>query len=277
MNDESKELAGAALGSLMDAATKNRSESKADPVNIAWGFLTSNYFSEKSKAFTLRWWRDEFYVWSDGVYSRLADSELAVIITQHLQAMRDFGQVGYSTRLRNEIIECIKGIVRIPAEVELDSWMHDELRGSAIVADNCIVDVDCAGEENQPHTSEHDPQYFTLSRVKWRYKPEAKCPQWLAFLDEIMDADAQRIQLLQQWAGYLLSHNLAYQKFLLCVGQGANGMGVFFSVMERLVGEENCSHVPLASFGNRFALGSTLGKAIAERRQRHMRTILFAD
>jgi P4 family phage/plasmid primase-like protien len=282
MDDERKELAAAALGGLMDAATKNRSGDFDDPVNIAWGFLTANYFNERLRAFTLRWWRDEFYLWTDGVYRPLADSELAVIITQHLQAMRDFGQVGYSTRLRNEIIECLKGIVRIPAEVELDSWMHDDLRGSAIVADNGIIDVDCAGEENHPHVSEHDPRYFTFSRVKWRYKPEAQCPLWLSFLNDIMDSDAERILLLQQWAGYLLSRNLAYHKFLLCVGQGANGKGVFFSIMERLVGEENCSHVPLAAFGNRFALGSTLGKALntssesSEQLEKHAEALLRA-
>jgi putative DNA primase/helicase len=283
MDGESKQMAAAALGGLMGMAVKNNeSRDAADPVNVAWGFLTGNYLNERLRAFTLRWWRDEFYLWKDGVYRPLADSELAVIITQHLQAMREFGQVGYSTRLRNEIIECIKGIVRIPAEVELDSWMHDDLRGTATVADNCIIDVDCAGEENQPHTCEHDPRYFTLSRVQWRYKAEAGCPQWLAFLDEIMDSDSERIRLLQQWAGYLLSRNLAYHKFLLCVGQGANGKGVFFSIMERLVGEENCSHVPLASFGNRFALGSTLGKALntssesSEQLEKHAEALLKA-
>lgn len=50
------------------------------------------------------------------------------------------------------------------------------------------------------------------------------------------------------------------QKFLLCVGEGANGKGVLFDVIQALVGVENCSQVPISRFGDRFALYSTIGK-----------------
>jgi len=65
---------------------------------------------------------------------------------------------------------------------------------------------------------------------------------------------------VQQWCGYLLRPDQSLQKFLLAVGDGANGKGVVFKVIERLIGSENCSHVPLVQFGKDFALVEALGK-----------------
>jgi putative DNA primase/helicase len=68
--------------------------------------------------------------------------------------------------------------------------------------------------------------------------------------------------LLQQWCGYLFRPDLREQKFLLCTGEGANGKGVFFEVVQALVGEENCSQVGLSRFNSPFALYETLGKVV---------------
>ena len=73
------------------------------------------------------------------------------------------------------------------------------------------------------------------------------------------------VSLLQQWVGYLFRPDLNEQKFLLCTGEGANGKGVFFKVIQALLGEHNCSELGLSSFNpkiNRFGLYTTLGKMV---------------
>jgi putative DNA primase/helicase len=52
------------------------------------------------------------------------------------------------------------------------------------------------------------------------------------------------------------------QKFLLIAGDGQNGKTVFTTILEKMVGEDNVSHVPLSQFCNQFALAPTLGKVL---------------
>jgi P4 family phage/plasmid primase-like protien len=68
--------------------------------------------------------------------------------------------------------------------------------------------------------------------------------------------------LLQQWCGYLLLPTLKYQKFVICVGDGANGKGVFFDTIAAALGRKNVSNVPLARFDNAYAMFGTYGKLV---------------
>jgi P4 family phage/plasmid primase-like protien len=77
-----------------------------------------------------------------------------------------------------------------------------------------------------------------------------------------MGGDREFVDLLQRWVGYLFRSDLREQKFLLCVGEGANGKGVLSDVIQELVGRDNCSQVGLARFANPFALYATLGKVV---------------
>ncbi|MCH8063004.1 MAG: hypothetical protein IH861_10925 [Chloroflexi bacterium] len=74
--------------------------------------------------------------------------------------------------------------------------------------------------------------------------------------------DEEYVALLQQWCGYLLRPDLREQRFLLTVGEGANGKSVFSEVVETFIGKENCSHVSLCRFSTQFGLHSTLGKLV---------------
>jgi P4 family phage/plasmid primase-like protien len=50
------------------------------------------------------------------------------------------------------------------------------------------------------------------------------------------------------------------QKFLMMVGEGANGKSVVCAVLTGMLGENNVSSVPLELFDNKFRLAGTLGK-----------------
>ena len=108
----------------------------------------------------------------------------------------------------------------------------------------------------------HTPQYFSTARLPYNYDKGARCPRWEAFLDDVMQADTQRSELLQEWAGYMLTDSLRFQKFMLLAGEGGNGKTVFTTLIEKMVGLENVSHIPLSLFGDKFSLASTLGKML---------------
>ena len=78
------------------------------------------------------------------------------------------------------------------------------------------------------------------------------CVRWEQFLDEVTVGDGDLKLLLQMWFGYCLSVDTSQQKFLLVVGDGANGKSVLFSILAELLGDANVSHIPLELFGKEF-------------------------
>lgn len=68
------------------------------------------------------------------------------------------------------------------------------------------------------------------------------------------------MDVLQEWAGYLLTNSNDLQKFLVLEGDGGNGKTVYFAAMTAMLGEANVSHVSIENFEGRFELGTTIGK-----------------
>jgi putative DNA primase/helicase len=58
----------------------------------------------------------------------------------------------------------------------------------------------------------------------------------------------------------MLLPDTGQQSFLVLEGEGANGKSVYMAGLEAMLGEDNCSHVPLELFGDRFSRTQTLGK-----------------
>jgi P4 family phage/plasmid primase-like protien len=159
---------------------------------------------------------------------------------------------------------CLAGTeqVHIPESCEPNCWLDGLSRGPVAVFNNGNVYLQALDEAGRPKMDRHSPAYFTLTKLPYDYDPDAGCPRWREFLLDVMEGDAERIKLLQQWAGYLLSSDVKQQKFLLIAGDGQNGKTVFATILEKMVGEDNVSHVPLSQFCNQFTLSPTLGKVL---------------
>jgi putative DNA primase/helicase len=69
------------------------------------------------------------------------------------------------------------------------------------------------------------------------YDPEATCPRWLQFLDEVFLSNAELIAYIQRAIGYCLTGDTREQKLFLCHGTGANGKSVFLEILVALLGD----------------------------------------
>jgi P4 family phage/plasmid primase-like protien len=243
------------------------------------------YLDGKQADWKIRWWRGGFYEWHKGRYTQVDDGEMSAQVAGFLQ---DLNRPTFcyeppdppikitQTLVRNILLNVSAiGGVYLPDWRELNNWTDVVMAGgdpSQLLAgagkagkitisflNGLVMFGDSTGE---PEFCEHTPKYFSLARLPYNYEKDAKCPKWLEFLDDVMEGDGERVELLQQWSGYLLTNALKHQKFLLIAGEGGNGKTVFTSVLEKMVGEENVSHVPLCCFGDRFALATTLGKML---------------
>ncbi|MCP4612711.1 MAG: hypothetical protein GY845_28780 [Planctomycetes bacterium] len=213
----------------------------------------------ENKGKKLRYWQGQFYLWRDGRFYEVPNEEMEVIITRFLMSKE--------IRIEDNLYRSIKRVLAklgfIQSDIMPNSWLENINGAKLIVAKNgniSLVDFDDYG---RPKLLPHTPLFFTFSKLPYNYDPTAEYPQWMKFLDEIMSSDKERIRFLQQWTAYVLfTEDLKEQKFLICVGEGANGKTVFSKILEMLVGRENCSHLQLAQLGYDFALECTIGKKL---------------
>jgi P4 family phage/plasmid primase-like protien len=120
---------------------------------------------------------------------------------------------------------------------------------------NCVVNV-LTGE-----THPHDPKYGFFSVLPHAYDPRATCPAWDKFILEICSHDEEKVESLEEFAGYCISGDEYWlQKALLLVGSGANGKSVFMETLGAVVGKENHSAIPFKDLRNKEMRSRLLSK-----------------
>lgn len=107
------------------------------------------------------------------------------------------------------------------------------------------------------------PVRFNLSALPFGYDPHANCPEWLRFLGQILDADAEAHDLLQEWFGYVLVGDTSQQKILNVVGPKRGGKGTILRVLTALVGQDAVAQPTLDSLAGTFGEQPLIGKRLA--------------
>jgi putative DNA primase/helicase len=246
-----------------------------DPHRLARVFL-SDWARDAAGNLRLRYWRGEWWYWSDDRYDRLPESDLTARITQAIK--RDFDRAAANANtggnakvlpvtrsLVGNVKQAVASITLIDAAIEQPAIVGTgETAQSFLSFTNGIVDLDqlVARADFPPKPTPHTPNWFSTVKFSYAYNPHATCPQWLGFLDTMLERDRERIDLLQEMFGYCLTFDTSRQKFFVLEGDGSNGKSVVLSVLTELVDRSNVSNVPLELFGERFQLASTIGKLV---------------
>lgn len=91
------------------------------------------------------------------------------------------------------------------------------------------------------------------------YNPDAKCPRFLQYLDEVINVD--QIPLIQEMMGYFLVPVTRGQKCFVIVGEGGAGKSQLLLVLnDILLGKENVSNVSWQALNERFKTAELFGK-----------------
>lgn len=105
----------------------------------------------------------------------------------------------------------------------------------------------------------HDQLYLSTVQLPIVYRVSATCALFDAFLDAAVAPDD--VQRVWEIIGYLMMAGNPLQRAVLLTGGGGNGKGVLLEVIKRLLGEDNCTSVPLHDFAdNRFVTAELFGK-----------------
>lgn len=76
-----------------------------------------------------------------------------------------------------------------------------------------------------------------ISRQAGAAFEHAPCVQWLSFLHDVFEGDAEVLDFVQRAAGYALTGLVDEEKMFFLFGQGANGKSVFANVLHAVFGE----------------------------------------
>jgi len=83
---------------------------------------------------------------------------------------------------------------------------------------------------------EHRREDMLTRKVAHKWNPDAKCPRWLQFLNEIFQGDKELISFVQRAAGYSITGETSEHCMFICYGTGRNGKSTFLKTIWRIMG-----------------------------------------
>jgi len=83
----------------------------------------------------------------------------------------------------------------------------------------------------------NEPDYYITRHCAADFDPNAACPTWLRFLDDVFQGDTATIDAVQLLLGYTLTGYSREEIMIFCVGFGANGKSILSNVVSAVMGE----------------------------------------
>lgn len=97
----------------------------------------------------------------------------------------------------------------------------------------------------------HSTAFGFRHTLPMNYDPTAKCPNWDAFIDDVMLGREELKDIVQEFVGYLLCDaEYVHHKCLALLGSGSNGKSTFVKVIRALVGRDASSSVNVGDMNN---------------------------
>ncbi len=99
------------------------------------------------------------------------------------------------------------------------------------------------------------------------YFPDAQCPRFDRFMQEIFRNNTELIAFMQRAVGYSLTGEVSEQCFFLCCGTGANGKSTFLNVLKATAGDY-AANAPFNTF--EYNKQSSSGQELLDLRGRRL-------
>jgi len=184
---------------------------------------------------------ETLYFYKDGIYEK-AEQMIKAILERNLGSKA-------TIHVSNEVLEHLRWGSYVKRE------KFNKYNGS-IPIKNGLLQLE-TGE-----LKSFTPDEIFTFKLPVNYNPEAEYPVFKKWLGEVQTPD--NILTLQEYAGYCLLPKLPFHKSIWFIGGGRNGKGTFIKTLEKILGDDNCSHIgiSLLSGERNFVLGQFYSKLL---------------
>lgn len=84
---------------------------------------------------------------------------------------------------------------------------------------------------------QHDRELGLTKITNIAFDENAKCPEWLNFLDQILQGDKELAEYMQRLIGYSLTGEITEQIMVFLIGGGSNGKSTFINIIKDIMGD----------------------------------------
>ena len=110
--------------------------------------------------------------------------------------------------------------------------------------------------------AKHTFDIFTTNLLPYDYDPDAQCPRWLQYLNEVFLSDSDKVKFVQEAVGYAFHKDIPKPALFFLVGSGSNGKSVFIDTLSYLCGKENVSNISLNLLSREVYILDLFGKMV---------------
>jgi putative DNA primase/helicase len=182
---------------------------------------------------------EDIYIYKEGIYTKQA-------ITPIKHQMQKLMQQELTTHRITETIGHIQRQTYTPREKINEETQYIHCANGILNTENM-------------QSLEFTPDIISTTKIPTTYNPDAQCPQFHEFLDQVQPKENQKI--IQEIIGYTLYKRFHIHKALMLTGTGRNGKGVLLDTIKNLLGQENVSNLSLQSLtSSRFGPSNLFGK-----------------
>lgn len=234
--------------------------------DLAQQFIKERSFKvgESEPISTVRYWRGQFWTWScdelgrGGVYQAWDAPAMKSRILQWLMA----SDLDDDPQVADRITHCLQAMSSLSDVPSMPVWL-DRTKSSRYVAfTNTILDPDKAARGEVGAQFRHSPSWFSQTLIPYDYDPQATCPLWEAFLQDISMGETQKILLLQEFFGYLIDQDNTRQSALILQGGTGTGKSTILKTIMNVFGHKNVANFSIDSLKEKFLLADIANSLI---------------
>jgi putative DNA primase/helicase len=179
-----------------------------------WGIDQTGEIERKAKATVMKIYKE----------AMAEDDDKRIILMKHATKTES----GQSLTNMIKWARSEEGIPVTPEQLDGDQWVLNCMNGT----------LDLKTGKLLPHQRDQ----FMTNILPVEYDPSAECPNWIKFLNRIMQ-DAQGnerpglVEFLQRAVGYALTGSIKEQVIFFLYGSGKNGKSTFINTIKDLLGD----------------------------------------
>lgn len=198
--------------------------------------------------------KEDFYIYENGVYSLRNKNEVKQCIKKHIPIGLATDKILSDTY---NLLLCSNNNIYTDDKLNAQERYINFKNGMYDIKTKCLV----------PHSSE------TLSTIQLSCSYEAAAPKprtFLKFLDDLCTdddgvIDVEKQNVLQEWAGLLLSNIPVYRvkkSLILYSALGNTGKSQYLGILRDIIGADKVANIPIQKLSDRFSVGSIYGKRL---------------